>query len=82
MNLVDYESLDLRARFTWSQILSPKSLMVNPCNLNCREHGKLGLTTSHGSQVLVPDDDMDAYMATLFGGEARDSCLELGGAKS
>ena len=28
---------------------------------------KLGLTTSHGSQVLSPKYDMDAYMVTLFG---------------
>ena len=42
----------------------------------------MGLTTSHRSQVLSPKYDMDAYMATLFGGEARDLCQELGGAKS
>ena len=51
---------------------------------------KLGLTTSHGSQVVSLKYDMDAYMATLFGGEAQDLCydsglaflLELGQAKS
>ena len=30
---------------------------------------KLGLTTSHMSSVLSPKYDMDAYTATLFGGE-------------
>ena len=38
---------------------------------------KLGLTTLHGSQVLSPKYDMDAYMATFFGGEAWDMCCEL-----
>jgi hypothetical protein len=33
---------------------------------------KLGLTTSH--VVPSPNYDMDAYMATLFGGEAWDLC--------
>ena len=43
---------------------------------------KLRLTTSHGSQVLSPNYDMDAYMATLFGGEAWDLCYKLGQAES
>ena len=43
---------------------------------------KLGLTTSYGSQVFSPNYDMDAYMATCFGGEAWDLCYELGRAKS
>ena len=30
--------------------------------------------TSHGSQVLSPKYDMDAYMGTLCGGEAWDLC--------
>ena len=33
------------------------------------------------SQVLSLKIDMDAYMATLFGGEAWDLCYELGQAK-
>ena len=37
---------------------------------------------SHGSQVLSPNYDMDAYMASLFGGEAWDLCWELGQAKA
>ena len=41
---------------------------------------KLGLTTAH--KVGSPKYDMDAYMATLFGGEAWDLCWELGQAKS
>ena len=39
---------------------------------------KLGLTTSHKSQVLSPNYDMDTYMATLFGGEAKDFMLRVG----
>ena len=33
------------------------------------------------SQVLSPKDDMDTYMATLFGGEAWKLCWELGQAQ-
>ena len=39
---------------------------------------KLGLTISHWCRVLSLNYDMDAYMATLFEGEARDLCCELG----
>ena len=39
---------------------------------------KLGLSTAHGLQVLCPNYDMDAHMATLFGGEAWDLNCELG----
>ena len=35
---------------------------------------KLGLTTSHEFQVLSPKYEMDAYMATHFGGEPQDLC--------
>ena len=42
----------------------------------------LGLTTSQGTQVLGPKYDMNAYMATLSGGEAWNLCWELGRAKS
>ena len=37
----------------------------------------LGLVHT-GSQVLHLNYDMDAYMATFFGGEAWDLCCELG----
>jgi len=30
---------------------------------------EVGTITAHGSQVLSPKYDMDAYMVTLFGGE-------------
>jgi hypothetical protein len=43
---------------------------------------KLGLTTSHRSQVLNPKYDMDACNATLSEGEAWDLCGELGQAKT
>ena len=42
---------------------------------------RLELTTSHGPQALSPKYDMNAYMATLFEGEAWDLCWELGLAK-
>jgi hypothetical protein len=36
-----------------------------------------GLTVSHGSKVLSPKYDIiNAYMATLFGGEAWDLCVD------
>jgi hypothetical protein len=34
------------------------------------------LIFSHGSQVLSPKYDVDAYMATLFGGEVGDLYCE------
>ena len=49
------------------------------------ESMELGLTTSHGisspPQVLSPKYDMDAYMATHFGGDAQDVWWHLGWAK-
>ena len=46
-----------------------------------RANQPLGLVHM-GSQVVSPNYDMDAYMATLYGGEAWDLCCELGRAKS
>ena len=34
--------------YHFTRVPSPKSREVNPCNLNPREHGSWGLTTSHG----------------------------------
>ena len=53
-----------------SQVLSPESREVTSSNLNHREHGSRDLTFHMGSQVLSHNYDMDAYVATLFGGEA------------
>ena len=64
----------MKGRFTWG----PKSLEVNPCNLNFWEHGSWGLTTLQRG----PKHDMDAYMATFFGGEAWDVCWDVGSTKS
>ena len=51
-----------------SQVLSPKSLEVNTIlDVESVEIGTYHLTRG-------PESDMDAYMATLFGDEARDSC--------
>ena len=55
----------------------PSHLRVNPCNLDCWEHGSWDLPLYIGSQVLSPKYNMDAYMATLIGGEAWDLCWEL-----
>ena len=51
----------------------PKSLEVNPCNLNrpLREW-QLALNNFTRSQVLSLKYDMDAYMTTFFGVEACD----------
>ena len=35
---------------------------------------KVGHTTSHRSQVMGHEYDMDAYLATLLGGKAWDLC--------
>ena len=43
---------------------------------------KLGLATSLGAQVLSLEYNMDAYMTTFFGGEARDLCWEFSRAES
>ena len=64
----------LRLVHTGSQVLSPSSLDVNPSDLNHREHESWDLPLHMGSQVLIPKYDVDAYMATLFGGEVRDLC--------
>ena len=61
-----------KSQVTWGQ--SVQSLLLRSW--------KLGLTTLHGSQVLCSKYDMDAYMATHFGGEAWHLCSELGQAKS
>ena len=42
---------------------------------------KLGLTTSHMSQFLSPKRDMDAYVATLLGSEARNFVLRVESSK-
>ena len=52
----------LRASSHGSQVLSHLCSIV--------ESMELGLTASHKSQVLSFNYDMDAYMATFFGGEA------------
>ena len=51
-------------------VLTPKSLESNMLNLNDREHGSWDLLLHMRSQVIGPKYDMNAYMATLFGGEA------------
>jgi hypothetical protein len=53
------------------QVLSSNLLEVNPCNLNDWKHESLDLPLHIGPQVLSPNYDMDAYMATLFVGEPR-----------
>jgi hypothetical protein len=45
------------------------------------EVGTYHFTRGPKSQVPSPNYDMDAYMATLSEGEARDLCWELGQAK-
>ena len=60
-----------------SQVLHPDSLEVNPCNLSRWKPG-WDFFISHGSQVLTFKYDVDAYMATLLGGEAQDLCWEFG----
>jgi hypothetical protein len=72
----------LRQVHVGSQVLSLKSLEVNPCNLNLKSM-KVGTIPLHmGSQILSPNYDMDVYMTTFFGGEAWDLCGELGQVKS
>ena len=61
-----------------SQVLSPVSLEVNPCNLRCWEHGSWDLPLHTWFQILSPKYDMDAHMARVFEGEAWDLCSELG----
>jgi hypothetical protein len=61
-----------------SQVLRVKSLEVSPCNLNHLEHGSWDLPIPMGSQVLSFKYDMDACMATLFGGEGLELVLRVG----
>jgi hypothetical protein len=64
------------------QVLRRSSLRVKSCNLNHWEHGSWDLALHVGSQIPSPSYDMDVYMTTLSGGEARDLCWELGRAKN
>jgi hypothetical protein len=74
---------DIKGRFTQGpKVLSPKSLELNPCNLNCWEYGSWDLWVHIGFQVPSPKYDMDAYMVTLFEGGAWDLCWGFGRAKS
>ena len=50
------------------------------CTIESMEFGTLLLHMGPKSQSLK--HDMDAYMATLLGGEAMDLCWEVGRAKS
>ena len=61
---------------TWGQSVQSQPLR-DTYNLNC-----LVLALYTGSQVISPNYDMDAYMASLFEDEAWDLCYELGRAKS
>jgi hypothetical protein len=64
-----------KSQVTWGQsVQSLLSLLLRSW--------KLGFTTLHGFQVLCSKYDMDAYMATHFGGEAWYLHFELGRAKS
>ena len=54
--------------------MRPKSLEVDPCNLNCWEHESWDSPLRTWSQAASLKYDMDAYMATLFGGEDWDLC--------
>ena len=57
-----------------SQVLSPSSIEVDMCNLHGSKHGSWDLPLHIESHVLSAKYDMDAYMATLSGGEAWDLC--------
>ena len=61
----------LRAGSYRSQVLSH---LRSWCNLSHWEHGGWDLPLHMGPQVLSPKFDMNAYMVTLFGGEAWDVC--------
>ena len=74
--------LEARANSHGSQVPSPKSLEIDLCNLSRWEHGKLKLTTSHGSRVLSPKYDVDDYVATFTEAKTWDLCWELGWAKN
>ena len=51
-----------------SQVLSPKSLEANPCDLSRWEHGSRDLPLHTGSQVLSPES-LEANMCNLNGWE-------------
>jgi hypothetical protein len=64
-----------------TEVVGPKSLEVDPCNLSHWEHGSWDLPLHIGSQGLTLKYDMDAYIATFFGDEAWDIWWELGRTK-
>ena len=55
-----------------SQVTCGQSMQSQPLKA-----WKLGLTTSHRVPSPSPNYDMDAYMTTLFGGEAWDFVLRV-----
>jgi hypothetical protein len=56
----------LRPVYTGPQVLSLKSVEVNPCSLNCCEHGSWDLQLHTRFQILSPKFDMDSHIATPF----------------
>ena len=72
----------LRVGSHWVQVISPKVTWGQYVQSQLLKAWMLGLTTSHGSEVFKPKYDIDAYMATLFGGEVWDLRWQLGQAKS
>ena len=71
------KALTQRRLFMGPLYTGPKSLKVNSWNLSRWEHGRWDLPLHMGSQVISPKYDVDAYMATLFGGKTWDLCWEL-----
>ena len=60
-----------RSQVTWGQFVQSHLLRA----------WKLGLTTSHISLVLSSKYDMNAYMATILGDDARDFVLRVESSK-
>jgi hypothetical protein len=66
---------------TGFQVLSPKSLEDNPCNLNCWWHGSWDLPLHTESQVLSTKYDMDTYRTTFFKRWGLGFVLRVGSSK-
>ena len=65
-----------------SQVLSPTSLEVHPCNLDHWERMEVWDLSLHmGSLLLSPKYDVDAYMATFFWRQDSELVLRVGSSK-
>jgi hypothetical protein len=71
-----------KGQFTWVRSPKPQVTWGQSLQSQPLRAWNVRLPTSHGSQVLSPKHEIDAYMATLSGSDPWDLCWQLGRVKS